>query len=70
METFNDLSVVKTNDNLLINNELFSVQKSGVMLKLNSDFSKRTLPANKKSVHLALISYVPETDVKNYKLDL
>lgn len=32
--------------------------------------NKRTLPANKKNVQLSLISFVPETNVHNYRLSL
>ncbi len=73
MQTFNNLSVVNTNDHLLIDNNLFTVQKSGMMLKLsnvNKLDNKRTLPANKKNVSLALISYLPEKNIHNYKLVL
>ena len=73
METFNNLSVVNTNDHLLIDNSLFTVQKSGMMLKL-SDIdkldNKMTLPANKKNFQLSLISYLPETNVHNYRVIL
>lgn len=71
MQTFNTLSVVNTNDHLLIDNSLFTVKKSGMMLKLSDKLdNKRTLPANKKNVSLSLISYLPETNVHNYRVIL
>lgn len=68
MESFNTLSIINNGDRLLIENDLFTVQKSGVILKLHSDYSHNTmnLPKNKK-VNLSLISTNAD-GIKNYKL--